>query len=184
MGRYVRALSSLSRSTVLLHSDEYGHYPCPTTLWIVLVVFLFSSVGQDSSRTYLDAARRQGSEADPRRFAEICGPGKLVTAWDGERRRHTLAHSGTVAARQSNDRRPLCLPASRRFRGKLCLFFLLSRVESHGNGDTVHHGHGHCATLHPRRHGVSRWKAHRHTSGIFPSSSAHGHSTVSVTPES
>ena len=47
-----------------------------------------------------DAETRLGSGP-----SEILRSGKLVTAWDGERRRHTLAHSGIVAARQSNDRR-------------------------------------------------------------------------------
>ena len=122
MGRYVRALRSPARSTVLPHSDEYGHYPFPTTLWFELVVFLFSSVGHDSSRTFLDATRRQGSEADLRRFAHPGGSSLLGTGNVDAIRWHTLGQLLPVSQMTED-------PQAADFGRKLCLFSIFPRRE-------------------------------------------------------
>ena len=65
-GRFVRALRSPARSVfgrVWTLSFTYDAMDR-------IVVILFTSVRQHSSRTYLDATRRQGSQADHRRFAD------------------------------------------------------------------------------------------------------------------
>ena len=141
MGRYVRAPKSLATSTALFHSDECGHYPFPPTLWVVLVVFLFSSVGQDSSRTCLDATRRQGSEADSRRFSDPRSSSLLGTGNVEATRWHTLGQLLPVSQMTED----LSVSPEGDDLGKTVSVFYFSRAESNGHGDNVHR-----ATLHPR----------------------------------
>ena len=98
LGRYVRRLRSLARSTVLLHSVAWGDGPFSSDALVRIGGVSFSPFLHPATyftNVSVVASRGQDRDADAR----------IVIAWDGERRRHALAHFGMVAVRQSNDRR-------------------------------------------------------------------------------